>query len=181
MSINEKLRRRRQTRRILGVVVLLLSVLVIGLAWQKLRGPGFGDDIAGVAVEVYDGDTFVLDFAGPELLGWSPWRNTQKIRIWGIEAPERGEHGFVESRDFLAALLEGRALTCRVVERQRAIGWYAARLVAQCFRDTPGAPSDVAAEMVAAGYAVDSPEYSGCYYAAEGADAPCGALPEGVR
>lgn len=62
-----------------------------------------GDDaIAGKVVNVHDGDTVrVLDAANVQ----------HKVRLQGIDAPERGQPFGTVSRDRLAALVMGKAVT----------------------------------------------------------------------
>jgi len=66
------------------------------------------DPIEGVALEVHDGDSFV--FQGDD-------GGRLKIRVSGIDAPER-EQAFADaSRRFLGALLRGRRLRIEPVKR----------------------------------------------------------------
>ncbi len=57
-------------------------------------------------VRVVDGDTFAADFD----LGWGNWMHEVKgrpnrVRILGLNTPERGQPGFVEAATALAGIL----------------------------------------------------------------------------
>jgi endonuclease YncB( thermonuclease family) len=54
---------------------------------------------------IIDGDT--LDLAG------------DRIRLFGIDAPERGEPGAGDSTAHLRRLVAGKTVTCRAIERDR--------------------------------------------------------------
>ncbi|MCQ0969540.1 hypothetical protein MLD63_03700 [Paracoccus sp. TK19116] len=71
------------------------------------------------------------------------------IRLWGIHAPEVFEEGGIESRDYLSTLIEGKRLTCDVIQSDDGD-----RRVMRC--TLPNA-ADIACIMVAAGHADDAP------------------------
>ncbi len=57
-------------------------------------------------IRVIDGDTFAADFD----LGWGNWMHEVKgrpnrVRILGLNTPERNEPRYVEARDLLASAL----------------------------------------------------------------------------
>jgi endonuclease YncB( thermonuclease family) len=101
------------------------------IVWLALASPAFGQSASPV-----DGDT--LDLAG------------DRVRLFGIDAPERGEPGAAESTAHLRRLLSGKAVTCRTIERDRYD-----RAVSLC--DAGGA--DLSLAQVRAGHAV-----VWCYY-----------------
>ena len=82
----------------------------------------------------------------------------QTIRLWGIDAPERGAPPGDTATDFLAALLEkGVPLTCWRVETD-----HYGRTVARC---ETARGEDLACELVRLGVAQDWPRYSRGFYA----------------
>lgn len=107
--------------------------------------------ITGPVTRVTDGDTFTL--------------GTQRVRICGINTPERGETNYREAGDALRRIIDGRTVTCRQVgsgtpcDGKSSSASYD-RIVAQCFVGS----QDVAAAMVATGLAKDWERYSDGYY-----------------
>ncbi len=66
-------------------------------------------------VRVIDGDTLVLDID----LGFSIVMRRQRIRLFGINAPEmRTRHG-KEVKKYLANLIEGRTVTLRTIRDKK--------------------------------------------------------------
>jgi micrococcal nuclease len=78
-----------------------------------------------------------------------------RVRIWGIQAPERHHPEGPASTRALSRLIAGKVLTCQ--PRGKSYD----RVVALCTVDG----RDVAAEMVRQGQAADWPRYSGGLYA----------------
>jgi endonuclease YncB( thermonuclease family) len=77
------------------------------------------------------------------------------VRIWGLAAPERSEAGGREATAVMADLLARGPVTCRDTgDRSHN------RVVAVC----TVAGVDIAAEMVASGWARDCPTFSGGVY-----------------
>ena len=120
------------------------------LIMSALMGPAAAQMIEGVVTRVIDGDTF-------------EYENGTKIRLCGINAPERKDAGGSEATAFLTEKIEGKQVTCRVVGggtpcdgRSSAKSYN--RTVAQCYIDI----GDI---MVEGGHAKDSPRYSGGRYA----------------
>lgn len=89
-----------------------------------------------------DGDTFRCD-------------GNLKIRLWGIDAPERDASGGLQATRALADLTIGQTLVCKSKGRSYD------RTVAQCWIGK----TDVGGEMVRQGHAVDLPKFSRGYYA----------------
>jgi micrococcal nuclease len=62
--------------------------------------------VQATVLRVIDGDTVAVDLD----LGWGVWRKEvlgapNRIRILGIDTPERGDDRWAEARDMMAALL----------------------------------------------------------------------------
>jgi len=87
------------------------------------------------AVCVYDGDGFLAVSAGKRWM----------VRVWGIDAPEYGQSGFLESRRVLMGLVAGERLYCQVV----CVDRYGRRVC----RVWTAAGLDVGLEMVWLGWA----------------------------
>lgn len=120
-------------------------------------------EYVGTADKVADGDTFWL--CNKEAC--------QKIRLCGVNAPERGQAGYRESTEALSALVEGRNVRCRQVGsgtpcdgRSKPVN--GDRIVAQCF-----AESDLANVLVSQGLACDWVRFSGGHYSREGRGEVC--------
>jgi endonuclease YncB( thermonuclease family) len=80
----------------------------------------------------------------------------KSYRVFGIDAPERGEAGFGPATAALQSLAD-RGLTCDVIDVDRY-----GRTVIRC--DAPGT-GDIACALVNQGHATDWPRYSGGRYA----------------
>ena len=91
---------------------------------------------------IIDGDTFRCD-------------SSLRIRLWGVNAPERHEAQGPAATRALAELTRGKTLVCK----RRGTSYN--RTVAQCWIGD----RDVAAELVRLGAAVDDPRYSRGHYA----------------
>jgi endonuclease YncB( thermonuclease family) len=79
-----------------------------------------------------------------------------RVRVWGIQAPERADPGGPASSRRMAELLAGQTLRCEPKGKSYN------RVVAQCFTRQG---RDIAAEMVRSGHALDWPEFSRGAYA----------------
>jgi endonuclease YncB( thermonuclease family) len=90
---------------------------------------------------IVDGDTFHLQ--------------GEKIRLWGVDAPEISTQAGVDAKDYLSYLLSSGEVLCLPVDTDKY-----SRTVAQCWVGE----TDVACEMVKAGHAVDWPYFSHGHY-----------------
>lgn len=99
---------------------------------------------AGRGTRVLDGDTFWLD------------SQPVSIRVFGLDAPERGQPAGSASTAALPQMISGEQLTCR----QRDFDRYG-QIVGQCFTSKV---RDVAAVMIAGGTATECCRYSGGEY-----------------
>jgi endonuclease YncB( thermonuclease family) len=97
---------------------------------------------------VVDGDTFKA--------------GGRKIRIWGIDAPEKGELGHMVAGWFLGSMIENQLLSCKFIYKDKY-----KRDVMQCQAEGV----DIGSEMVRFGLAKDYKKYSGGYYEPEQDDA----------
>jgi len=93
----------RREGRLIGPAHAWLAALCVGIAFA---GPADAD-FAGRVVAVHDGDTITVLAAGRDL----------RVRLVGIDAPERGQPFANASRHALEALVAGRDVL--VVERGR--------------------------------------------------------------
>lgn len=125
----------------------LAGAFVLALGMQIATGDGAAD-IVGRAT-VIDGDTIEI--------------HGQRIRLWGIDAPERGQPcsnntrcGKVIANELDVWLAQSRPTSCEVKDKDRY-----QRVVAQC-RRADG--TDVGVWLVSNGYALDYPRYSDGYY-----------------
>lgn len=100
--------------------------------------------VVGPVRHVVDGDTF--------------WIGDQKIRLWGVDAPETSTPSGPVATRYLRQVVARHQLTCR-----RAGAPSHGRLVARCV-DPWG--RDIAEIMVGAGWALDWPKFSKGYYRA---------------
>lgn len=91
---------------------------------------------------VIDGDTFVMD--------------REKIRIWGIDTPEREQVGYEQATDHLKKLIKNNKLDCSFKKRD-----VYRRALMSC-RTQDG--QDLGAQMVSSGWARDFTKYSNGYY-----------------
>ncbi len=90
---------------------------------------------------IVDGDTIVA--------------SGEKIRLWGIDTPEKDEPYFLVAKMLLESLLSEGELTCKFVEQDRY-----QRSVMHCLIDG----LDIGSMMVQSGMARDFSKYSGDYY-----------------
>ena len=94
--------------------------------------------------KITDGDTFTLS------------GTSRRIRIWGLDAPEKDETGGSLATDVLRDLISGKELDCLV----RDIDRYG-RIVGQCFLPDG---RDITAEMIRSGVATEYCRFSKNYY-----------------
>jgi endonuclease YncB( thermonuclease family) len=101
-------------------------------------------DFTGRVTRVVDGDTFWLD------------SGDQRIRMWGLDAPETDMPGGSQATATLSGLISWQQLACR----QRDIDRYG-RIVGQCFLPDG---RDITAVMIASGTAQEFCRYSRDHY-----------------
>ena len=109
----------------------------------------FGADLSGKVVKVVDGDTITLLTAEKKQI---------KVRLYGIDAPEKKQAFGEKSRNFLTERVGGR-----VVEvKKKGVDRYKRLLAVIYFKG-----SDINAELVKNGYAWAFIKYSSDYVALE--------------
>src|SRR5712672_1250499 len=124
--------------------------------------PAIAADYLGKVLAVSDGDTFTMEVDGAKV----------RVRICGIDAPERGQPGYGQAAGVLSNLIEGKTVHCLQVGEGtvcdgRSKPTNRGRIVAQCFLDK----TDVAEHLVRSHTACDWPRFSGGRYRID--DAVC--------
>jgi endonuclease YncB( thermonuclease family) len=119
-------------------------------------------DYLGKVTSVADGDTFTMESETGKV----------RVRICGIDAPERGQPGYGQAAGVLANMIEGKTVHCLQVGEGTVCDGRSKpnsrdRIVAQCFLDK----LDIAEEMAKSGTACDWPKFSGGHYKVS--DATC--------
>ena len=112
-------------------------------------------DYLGKVAAVADGDTFTMESGAGKV----------RVRICGIDAPERGQPGYGQAAGVLSNMIEGKTFHClQVGEGTPCDGKSKAnsrdRAVAQCFLGK----LDIAEEMARSGTVCDWPKFSGGRY-----------------
>lgn len=118
------------------IIVIALSLSVISCV------PSTGSNLSYESV--VDGDTFYAD--------------GKKIRIWGIDAPEKGEYEYYTATLYLEVLLENKELSCNLMHIDKY-----KREVMRCYAEG----NDIASDLVRMGMAKDYEKYSKGYYEKE--------------
>jgi endonuclease YncB( thermonuclease family) len=117
--------------------------------------PALATDYLGKVTSVVDGDTFTMESNSGKV----------RVRICGIDAPERGQPGYGQAAGVLANMIEGKIVHCLQVGEGTVCDGRSKpnnrdRVVAQCFIDK----HDIAEEMARSGTACDWPKFSGGHY-----------------
>ena len=92
--------------------------------------PAIAADYLGKVLAVSDGDTFTMEADGAKV----------RVRICGIDAPERGQAGYGQAAGVLSSMIEGKTVHCLQVGEGtvcdgRSRPTSRDRIVAQCFLD----------------------------------------------
>jgi len=134
-------------------------LVILTLATAAGVNAAYAADLTGPVRFVADGDTFDI--------------GDTAVRLCGIDAPEKGEAGYMKASAALKALVEGKTVRCVQVGdgtvcdgRSKPTSYD--RIVAQCFVGD----QDIAASLVAAGVACDWTRFSGGYYS-QGSESRC--------
>ena len=153
------------TKRLLANLVAACIVAGLALIFATIFfGPLFAADIKGTVTHVVDGDTFDMKADGEPM----------RIRLCGIDAPERGMDGYAQASAKLKATIGGRSVRCvRIGEGTVCDGKSAkknqGRVVAQCFVGS----ADIGSLMIRARLACDYQKHSGGYYQGVGVAGVC--------
>lgn len=125
------------------VVITLFAIIPLALSAQMLRGN---------VVKISDGDTFTLLLNGNEQV---------RVRIDGIDAPEKGQAFGNRAKEYLSSLIWGEIITVCVSKTDRY-----GRSIGKVSTPTI---EDVGLEMIKAGYAWQYRDYNNdkSYSAAE--------------
>jgi endonuclease YncB( thermonuclease family) len=120
-----------------------------------LAAPAVAANYLGAVLAVSDGDTFTMESETGKV----------RVRICGIDAPERGQPGYGQAAGVLSNLIEGKTVHCLQVGEgtvcdSRSTPRSRDRVVAQCFLGK----LDIAEEMIKSGTACDWPKFSGGRY-----------------
>lgn len=140
---------RRAANRLSGgraTAALVTAMVLTGCVATEVAAPATPSrfDFAGQVTRVVDGDTF--------------WINSQsnRVRVWGLDAPEVGRAGGSAATAQLTGLVSGRSVQCRMRDVDRY-----GRIVGQCWLPDG---RDIAATMIASGTAREYCRFSGNYY-----------------
>lgn len=104
-------------------------------------------DYEGRLARIVDGDTFYIEGVDT------------RIRLWGVDAPERDEAGFDEASAMLESLAGGETLSCEHMDRDRY-----GRIVARC---RLGDGVDLSEAMIKSGVATEYLRFTQGYYGGE--------------
>src|ERR1700682_186393 len=90
--------------------------------------PAIAADYLGKVLAVSDGDTFTMEADGAKV----------RVRICGIDAPERGQAGYGQAAGALSNMIEGKTVHCLQVGEGTVCDGRSRptshdRIVAQCF------------------------------------------------
>lgn len=134
--------------KLLKLLVLIIAIIINVAGCKNIEVEEPVAAVAGKVVKVVDGDTLhVYNKKG-----------TYKIRLSGIDAPERGQAYGKRAREHLQELVAGKQVIA-IVESKDRYGRYVANVKCQS--------RDVCAEMLQAGYAWHYTQYSSNKYYAE--------------
>ncbi|UPK06990.1 thermonuclease family protein [Bradyrhizobium sp. 170] len=102
-----------------------------------------------------DGDSFTMEADGAKV----------RVRIRGIDAPERGQAGYGQAAGALSNMIDGKTVHCLQVGEGTVCDGQSRptsrdRIVAQCFLEKV----DIAGQMIRSGTACDWAKFSGGRY-----------------
>ena len=125
------------------ILILAIAINIAGCKNSEVNEPVAA--VVGKVVKVVDGDTLHV---------YSN-KGTYKIRLSGIDAPERGQAYGKRAKEHLEFLVAGKQVIA-IVESKDRYGRYVASVKVQS--------KDVCAEMLTAGYAWHSKQYDNNKY-----------------
>ena len=115
----------------LAGVVLVGTIVALAISDNQISGPA----------RIIDGDTIEI--------------NHQRIRLWGIDAPESKQPGGIDATIYLQRITANTTVTCFPRDTDKY-----GRIVAQCATNE----GDLGRRLVANGHAIDYVRYSHGYY-----------------
>ncbi len=135
----------RINQRLIKKVVLIAMVLMggSGVYQNSFQDTPIGQEVNGFVTNISDGDTIRI--------------NGIKIRLWGVDAPEKEKPGYEAAGNFLRHEILFSSVSCLVHARDNF-----SRLVAQCTRDKDDA--DIGTLIIRNGFARDYKRYSKGFY-----------------
>src|SRR3989442_10532902 len=87
--------------------------LLTAMVAAFICSPVIAADYLGKVLAVSDGDTFTMEADGAKV----------RVRICGIDAPERGQAGYGQAAGVLSSMIEGnRSFACKWVKAPSATG-----------------------------------------------------------
>jgi micrococcal nuclease len=121
-----------------------IVLVIASLAAVPAEATEYPDIVSGSVERIVDGD-------GLYLVGYK-----HQIRLWGIDAPERGEKGYAEAGTHLGVLTDGYEVQCnkKDVDRYK-------RFVGQCFLPDG---TDLGAAMIEARHSIEYCSFSRGFY-----------------
>lgn len=125
-----------------SLLVLLIPIQSLVAKETELLSSQKNPPLALLLDRVIDGDTFIA--------------GGKRVRLWGIDAPEKSQPHFLAAKLYLETLLKEAPFSCFYKHKDRY-----QRLVMQCYSKE----KDIAASLVLMGVAKDYPKYSKGAYA----------------
>jgi endonuclease YncB( thermonuclease family) len=86
--------------------------LLVAIVAASVCPPAIAADYLGKVLAVSDGDTFTMEADGARV----------RVRICGIDAPERGQAGYGQAAGVLSSMIEGKTVHCLQVKAPSATG-----------------------------------------------------------
>jgi endonuclease YncB( thermonuclease family) len=126
------------------IICLIFVASLMVMFWTPRKPPIAPQSVIGRVSYVVDGDTLQIGSHRP------------RVRLWGVNSPERHERGFHEATAYLKHLTRGQRITCQVIARDKY-----GRTVGRCYLANG---QDLGALMIAAGHAREMHGFSRGYY-----------------
>lgn len=125
-----------------AIVLVILAVLYFA-AKSRAGSPLEGNRYGARVSYIYDGDTVQLE------------QNKTRVRLWGIDAPEKGSPGADAARNALIKLVDGKRVEILPIDKDRY-----GRTVGRIFRNG----QDISAVMIERGHALEYCRFSKGFY-----------------
>ena len=129
-------------------VSVIAALIIAALLFLRLTSPQSAplqpETVSGWVRYIVDGDSLYIGKHKPQ------------IRLWGVDAPERGQDGFELASDKLSEIAHGQFVTCRKVATDKY-----GRTVARCFLKDG---REVNRMMIESGAAREFTRYSKGFY-----------------